>query len=312
MSSNAIASSLHSANRRETAANRAEVRVRIKAHANSDKRRQGIFWILTIPHDKWAVPEQLPVQLNWLRGQLERGTNGRDDDGGGGYLHYQLVCAFKSKVTLRQCQSVFGGAYHAELTISKGAAEYVWKEATRVDGTQFELGAKPIDRASSTDWEEIWNRAESGDIMRIPANIRVVSYRTIRAIGADFAKPVPTERKCYAFIGTTATGKSRRAWEEAGEQAYSKCPMSKFWNGYQGQSNVVIDEFRGDIAISHMLRWTDRYACHLDTKGASQPSLVKNIWITSNIDIDRWYPLIDPETVDALKRRITVVYFPVV
>jgi len=52
-------------------------------------------------------------------------------------------------------------------------------------------------------------------------------------------------RTVFVFWGVTGSGKSHRAWSEAGVDAYSKCPRSKFWDGYQDQSNVVVDEFRG-------------------------------------------------------------------
>lgn len=151
--------------------------------------------------------------------------------------------------------------------------------------------------------------AKSNDFDRIPASIRVQSYRTLRAIAADFARPVAMERSCHVFWGKTGTGKSRRAWEEAGEDAYTKDPNSKFWCGYTGQESVVIDEFRGKIDISHLLRWLDRYPVNVEIKGSSVPLMAKTIWITSNVSVDFWYPELDVETVLALKRRLNIVHF---
>lgn len=225
------------------------------------------------------------------------------------YKHWQLVCAFSRKVTMSQCSQHFGGKGHVELSRSSAANLYVWKEDTRIDGTAFEYGAKPIVRSSGTDWEEVWTRAQSGDLERIPANIRVVSYRTIRAIAADYARPDPLERTVHVFIGSTGTGKSRRAWEEGGSNAYPKCPRSKFWVGYQGQQIVIIDEFRGGIDIAHLLRWTDRYPVHVETKGGSTPLLATTIYITSNLEVDDWYKEIDHVTLGALKRRLIIEKF---
>lgn len=78
------------------------------------------------------------------------------------------------------------------------------------------------------------------------------------------------ERKVYVFWGPTGTGKSRRAWDEAGPDAYPKDPRSKFWDGYNGHSNVVLDEFRGAIDVSHLLRWFDRYPVLVEVKGSSR------------------------------------------
>lgn len=117
------------------------------------------------------------------------------------------------------------------------------------------------------------------------------------------------ERTTFVFWGTTGTGKSRRAWDEAGMEAYGKDPRSKFWDGYGIQKHIVIDEFRGGIDISHLLRWTDRYPCRVEIKGSSVPLVAEKIWITSNIPPTQWYPLLDDQTLAALMRRLTVIEF---
>ena len=263
------------------------------------RRRQGIFWLLTIPEPDFDP--KLPDGCAWVKGQLECG-------GSTGYRHWQVVVALSKKGSLATVKGIFGNC-HAELSRSEAANEYVWKEDTRVEGTSFEHGAKPIRRNSRVDWETVWESAKSGDLDSIPANVRVVSYRTIRAIGSDFSKAVGMERKCFVFWGKTGTGKSRRAWDEAGMEAYCKDPRTKFWDGYQTEQNVVIDEFRGGIDIAHMLRWLDRYPVRVEIKGSSRPLVAKTIWITSNISPQQWYPDADAETVAALMRRLDVTEF---
>lgn len=117
------------------------------------------------------------------------------------------------------------------------------------------------------------------------------------------------EREVFVFWGRTGTGKSQRAWNEAGVQAYSKDPRSKWFCGYRGQVHVVMDEFRGAIDISHLLRWTDRYPLSVETKGSSRPFLGSKIWITSNLDPRSWYPDLDSDTLDALLRRLNITHF---
>jgi len=68
---------------------------------------------------------------------------------------------------------------------------------------------------------------------------------------------------------------------------------------------VIIDEFRGLIDITHLLKWLDRYPCSVECKG-SQLYLNTTTWfITSNLSVEEWYPALDAETIQALKRRIT-------
>lgn len=93
-------------------------------------------------------------------------------------------------------------------------------------------------------------------------------------------------------------------------EAYPKDPRTKFWDGYNGQEHVVIDEFRGGIDISHVLRWFDRYPVIVEVKGSSTVLRAKHIWITSNISPMEWYPTLDADTMEAFLNRLTVTHFP--
>lgn len=275
-------------------------------HSNPNRRlhgaarRQGIFWLGTIPHHAF-VPYHVPG-TSWIRGQLEQG----EEDG---YLHWQLFVALDKKGSLSTLRNLFGEGCHWELSRSEAAISYVWKEATRVAGTQFQFGSRPIQRNSKEDWESIWTAAKSGDVMAIPASIRVQSYAAIRRIEADFAQPVAMEREVIVYWGRTGSGKSRLAWDEASFSAYPKDPRTKFWCGYRGQENVVIDEFRGGIDIAHLLRWLDRYPVIVEIKGGSCVFHAKKIWITSNLHPNDWYPGLDQETLNALLRRLNITQF---
>ncbi len=265
------------------------------------RRRQGVFWLLTIPEAGMLAPQALPPGTQWFRGQLEVGE--------GGYRHWQCLVALSTKGSLSTVKSIFGSTCHAELSRSEAAIAYVWKDDTSVAGTRFEFGCQPIRRNQRTDWENVWSSAKSGDLLEIPAQIRVVSYRTLRTIGADHSTCPGIVRTVFVFWGVSGSGKSRRAWEEAGLDAYCKDPRTKFWDGYQHQLNVVIDEFRGGIDIAHLLRWFDRYPVRVEIKGCSRPLLAERIWITSNLCPERWYPDLDAETLGALMRRLIVTEF---
>lgn len=260
--------------------------------------RQARYWIFTIPRELWTPC--LPDGVSWIYGQPERGESG--------YLHHQFIAAFVEKKTRNQAKSYFVPGAHLEPTRSTAAEAYCRKEDTR-DGEPYEFGSKPICRSRKTDWDRIKMLAQSSQLGEIPSDIYVRYYRTLCAIAADHDRPVGIEKKVWVFVGPTGTGKSRRAWEEAGEDAYAKDPRSKFWCGYQSQKNIVLDEFRGGIDISHMLRWLDRYPVRVEIKGGSRPLCAETVWITSNILPEAWYPELDSATMDALRRRLDVVIF---
>lgn len=254
--------------------------------------------MFTIPEANFD-PDDVPDGCRYIRGQLECGHET-------GYRHWQLLIVFKKKQSLQAAQRIFGGDWHGELTRSEAADEYVWKEDTRIEGTQFEYGTKPLRRNEAKDWERIWTQAKEGQIQEIPADVRVCHYKSLRSIASDFSRSTPIERTVHVFYGETGTGKSRRAWAEAGFDAYPKDPRTKFWDGYQGEENVVIDEFRGGVDIAHVLRWFDRYPVRVEIKGAGSVLRARRIWITSNLHPSEWYPMLDSASYRALERRLII------
>lgn len=176
--------------------------------------------------------------------------------------------------------------------------------------SRFELGAKPIQRNNPKDWEAIRNSAKRGQLDDIPADVYVRSYNSLKRIATDHLEPCAIEREVTVYWGPTGVGKSRRAWEEAGLDAYPKDPNTKFWDGYQSHKHIVMDEFRGRIDISHMLRWLDRYPTIVEIKGGATALRAEKIWITSNLDPREWYPTLDDSTKEALLRRLNIVHCP--
>lgn len=114
------------------------------------------------------------------------------------------------------------------------------------------------------------------------------------------------ERICYVFWGKTGTGKTRRAWDEAGLDAYPKCSRTKWWDGYRNQESVIIDEFRGAIDVTYLLLWLDRYPVNVEIKGGRVPLSATKVWITSNLHPREWFPDLDGATWDALNRRLVI------
>lgn len=261
---------------------------------------QAKYWMLTIPAH--CFTPFLPPGVEFIKGQLESGSQSE-------YLHWQLLVSMSRKSTLSNVVKIFG-PYHAEQTRSAAADEYVFKDDTAIPNTRFQLGKKTLKRNSDKDWDLVKSLAIQGKFNEIPADILIRNYSSLKRIHVDNVTPLAQEKEVYVFWGRTGSGKSKRAWEEATLSAYPKTPTSIWWCGYQAHENVVIDEFRGQINISHVLRWLDRYPVLVEIKGSSCVLQAKKIWITSNISPDEWYPDLDSETQLALRRRFTqVIHF---
>lgn len=265
---------------------------------------KAIYWILTIPDVDFIFPSPLPTNVVYAKGQQEIGN-------GTGYRHWQIVVAFAQQVRLPAVKRIFGDTAHCEPTRSKAADDYVWKDDTAVPDTRFLIGKRPHKRNCDKDWAHILDSAKRSDWDAIPPDVYIRNHSSLKRIGIENAQPGAMERTCTVYWGPTGTGKSRTAWGKAGLDAYPKDPNSKFWDGYRGQSVVVIDEFRGVLGISHLLRWLDRYPVLVEVKGSSVVFKATTIYITANLHPSEWYPGLDQFTVEALLRRLTVIHVPV-
>lgn len=258
------------------------------------------YWILTIPQHELS-PVYSPEIFAYFIGQLESGTQE-------GYLHWQCFGITKTQTRLSAIKRFFPTA-HIEASRSEAAESYCQKDDTYVQGTRFNFGQKPFKRNSADDWGRVLDLAKRGCWDELPPELYIKHFRNLQAIAAQSATPIGVERTCYVFWGATGSGKSHRAWAEAGMDAYPKDPCTKFWCGYRGHKHVVLDEFRGSIGISHLLRWLDKYPVLVEVKGSSTVFKAEKIWITSNLHPKDWYPDLDDETKNALLRRLTITHF---
>lgn len=79
---------------------------------------------------------------------------------------------------------------------------------------------------------------------------------------------------------------------------------SIFWDGYSGENVILIDDFHNNFKLDYMLRLLDKYPMKLNIKGGHTWKCAKKIYITTNINIDKWYPNCPEIHRRALRRRI--------
>lgn len=265
---------------------------------------QARYWLLTIPVAHYPEVSILPPVV-YIKGQKEVGTEN-------GLVHWQLLVICSKKVTMRALKACFVPQAHCEPSRSSAAEDYVWKEDTRVPDTQFEMGARPMNRSSKTDWDDVLSKVKQGRIDETPADVQVRYYNSLKRIVVDNMVNVPRpEIDAQFFWGVSGSGKTRAAWDQAGLDAYIKNPNTKWWDGYRNQENVIIDEFTGRIDISYLLTWLDRYPCTVEVKGYSVPLRAIRFWITSNLSIEECYPDAKDAQIQALRRRLRVTHYDV-
>jgi len=107
--------------------------------------------------------------------------------------------------------------------------------------------------------------------------------------------------------GEAGTGKTRAPYEEG---AFVFDDYEKgWWDGYEQESVVLLDDFYGGVKWSFFLRLLDGYQVRLPVKGGHTYAAWSKIYITSNKHPDEWYK--DHDTSEkAFKRRISkIIHF---
>jgi hypothetical protein len=94
-------------------------------------------------------------------------------------------------------------------------------------------------------------------------------------------KPRDWKPDIFWFWGPPGSGKTREAFDMCRDPWVSGKDL-KWWEGYDGQGDVIIDDFRcTDCTFSELLHITDRYAFRVENKGGSRQLRAKRIIFTS-------------------------------
>lgn len=278
------------------------------------RHTQGRYWAATTAYSHPGAdgsietfvpsPDLIDNVISYVKGQREIGE--------GGYDHWQWFIYTKNRIRLNALKLKLPNWTHLELTTSNAYEDYVWKEDTRVPDTQFEYGEKTKKRKAD-DWTAIRKDAMAGNFEEIPDDIFVRHYNSLVRLRKDYAKP--SQRpviQVHVYWGVTGSGKTFKAFKDASEHpgdVYRKSSTTKWWDGYNGEPNIIIDEFDGhSIGITHLLQWLDPYPMSVEIKGAAIPLAGCNWWITSNINPLDWYPDANTEHRAALRRRLQNVH----
>lgn len=234
-----------------------------------------------------------------------------------GREHLQGYIEFKRTVRVAALKSLFGDHVHGEPRkySRKAAKEYCQKEESRKpNGERREFGTFETSQGKRTDLKEATEALlQHRDLSQLPPDLYVKYHRGFQALLDIHTEPRSSETsvECIVLFGEPGTGKSRRA-EELAPHAFWKDPDTKWWDGYNGEDEVIIDDFlpgdKCDITSTLFKRWVDRYRYKGQRKGSYCELKATKFIITSNEHYDQWWPGLPYTQRQAIRRRINKAY----
>lgn len=163
-------------------------------------------------------------------------------------------------------------------------------------------------------YDEAYELAKQGDFESIPKDILIRCYRSLKSIHSDQKKTIESLTpgvKHFWFHGSTGTGKSMKA-REIFSPFYLKNASNKWWDGYNGEDNVIIDDFDKKFEYNgyYLKIWGDMYGFVGEVKNGNTGLIrPRNIVVTSNFHPEEIWQ--DKQTLEPLLRRFQVICFPV-
>lgn len=233
-----------------------------------------------------------------------------------GTPHLQGYTKFSTQRTLSSVSKKIKRAHLEVARVDVAAAKYCQK-----DGDFTERGEPPKTKeekgkeggeAAKRKYEEVRDLAKAGNLDEISEKypgIWLRSYSTLKKIKVDHMPKLPDlDGVCGTWIvGPAGCGKTRLATKLTKDLAYWKPADNAWWDGYQGEADVVLDDvdkFMVKMAY-HMKIWAHQKPFIAETKGGSMNIRPTRIIVTSQYTIDEIWE--DDKTRDALNRRFKVI-----
>lgn len=289
-----------------------------------DPKGQYLYWMVVVNNPQGQAngegfgllcEEKMDAeQVVW---QIEKGKEGT--------VHVQAWMKTKTRHRLQKMKNimrskVFGG-WVMPCRDAQAARKYCEKVASRLEGPWYFGTAaeeKVMVKGQRTDIDKaarvIVDGGSIADVIQEAPGMFVKYHAGLMKLESMVSKPRGWMTEMHILWGVSGSGKSHTAREEAGDGAYY-LPVPKkggpiWWDGYQGEEHVVIEDFYGEIDLQFMLKMVDKYPFKVQVKGAMVEFRAKKIWITSNSNWELWYStefMRIAEHKTAFNRRITSV-----
>ena len=192
--------------------------------------------------------------------------------------HYQGFAIFNRTVRLPQAKRCVGGGDRTHIKPRRGTRDQA-RDYCRKDGNVFEWGR--------------FDPMTKEDLFKQPIEILKKDYpefycRYHRGLEKLQPKgPIERDMEIYILWGEPGTGKTSHVMRTHGESVYKFDPPYKWFDGYEGEEVLLIDDYkRGAIDRGLLLNILDRWRLKIDIKGSYTWALWTKVYITTNFHPD--------------------------
>lgn len=252
---------------------------------NGPSRVRSRAWVGTLNNPTPANIEYYRTvgldKMTWIVVGEEKGESGTH--------HLQMACRFNNQVDMSTASRVFGQS-KSHIEVMKGHPDqsktYCSKEKLII-----ERGVMPVREGrqakAKLDGMVAMLKKGASDKELFESNPAMwLRYRSsLSAAKQLYAGEVKRNKvSVYWYWGETGAGKSFRSEQEAEKdgRALYRQNGSSWWDGYDGQPLVIIDDFAETANFRDTLRILDVYNTLVPTKGSHAWLKAEKIWITAS------------------------------
>lgn len=257
-------------------------------------------WCMTL--NNWTQEE-----YDDLKNKGDYGIMGKEV-GDSGTHHLQGFIYFKNKASLKQLKEI---SKRAHWEIARGTIEqastYCGKDKDFIEwGEKPQQGKRNDIEAMKSLLTETEPMSKVCDLMNYQCTRMAEKWLTYKEPKRNWKPEVKW------FHGPSGSGKTKQANLEM-PNAYTKTGPSKWWDGYDGHEEVIMDDLRSShIEFTELLMILDRYEKRVEHKGGMRQLKAKKIIITSIYSPQEMYAGMQArnnihEPIEQLLRRIDSV-----
>ncbi len=228
-----------------------------------------------------------------------------------GKQHFQGHIQFFNKRRLGGVKNILG-CKSIHLESCRGSVEQNRKYCAK-DNKYTKVG-KFISQGHRTDLEDIKKNLDEGKTLDDIAQNHFSDFIRYKS-GLQAYKKMCDKRNTKGFrkinvefvCGPTGTNKTRSAVEKNPNHFKITGKNLKWFDGYEQEKVLIIDEYNNDIGITELLNILDGYQLRLEIKGSFTYANWTKVIITTNLRWNEVHSHAKPEHQRALNRRITTI-----